>query len=76
MVEDIFVNLTPNTVIVLGENGERVLEVPPSGKVARVVEDRMEKAESINGVPTVCLHHTVHATFTSTVSIKSPASST
>ncbi len=40
----------------LGENGEKVLEVPPTGKVARVVES-MEKAENINGVPTVHKYH-------------------
>ena len=31
-----FVNLTPHTVTVVGEDGKKILEVPPSGQVARV----------------------------------------
>lgn len=30
------VNLTPHTIVVLGEDGQKIMEVAPSGQVARV----------------------------------------
>ena len=51
-----FVNLLPNPVIIVNEDGEKVLEVPPSGEVAEV-ETSSEVTSRYNGVPVIKRTH-------------------
>lgn len=44
------INLTPHAITVLGQNGEVILAIAPSGQVARVSQTR-EIVGSINGIP-------------------------
>ena len=46
------VNLTPHTITVYGEDGSKILEVKPSGIVARV-ETETEVVGEVNGIPIV-----------------------
>jgi len=46
------VNLTPHTITVFDNNGNKILEVKPSGTVARV-ETETEVVGEVNGIPIV-----------------------
>lgn len=53
MKKDIqLINLTPHTVTIVDEESRKILEVPPSGQVARV-EVMREPVGTLNGVPLV-----------------------
>ncbi len=52
MIEMKLINLTPHPVVVLDDGGKKILEIPPSGKVARV-EVKREPVGTLNGVPLV-----------------------
>ena len=52
MIEMKLINLTPHPVVVLDDGGKKILEIPPSGKVARV-EVKREPVGTLAGVPLV-----------------------
>ena len=51
-----FVNLLTHPIVILNEDGEKVLEVPPSGEVA-TVDTSSEVAGRYNGVPVIKREH-------------------
>lgn len=43
-------NLTPHKMVVLGEDGKVLAEIPPSGEIARV-EARVSRRGEVDGLP-------------------------
>jgi len=51
-----FKNLTPHVLNVLDEEGNPVMEIPPSGEIARVSVS-YRKIEEVNGIPIFSAHY-------------------
>ena len=49
-MSDTFVNLTPHTLTVLGDDGNVITDIPPSGDVARVDVQRTQTG-TVAGIP-------------------------
>ena len=45
-----FVNLTPHVITIVNDNGEKIIEIPPSGEVVRV-NISQEIVRYVDGIP-------------------------